>query len=211
MQNVEILVNTANNLIRSANVDFEGLQRANSVSRSKIEKSLRGVLEELEKVVLGVQTAVAGLPIHERPRYAKVLNTLRSEFSRLSGYPKQTYSKNAVELRSLSERDYSSMTENDLKRQQIEMKKKHELDLDALIEVADKTKSTTIEMGNELSLHNDLLDRTQANVDRTNQKLEAVNRRLERFMHTVDRCQSSCLLLIIIILILLILATLVML
>lgn len=211
MQNVEKLVNTANNLIRSANVDFQALQTANSVNRGKIEKSLRLVLDELEKNILGVQTAVAGLPIHERPRFSKVLNTLKSELTRLSAYPKQSFNRNSIELRSVTERDYSSMSESELKRQQIEMKKKHELDLDALIQVADKTKNTTIEMGNELSLHNDLLDRTQANVDRTNQKLEAVNRRLERFMHTVDRCQSSCLLLIIIILILLILATLVML
>lgn len=211
MQNVEILVNSANNLIRSANVDFEGLQRANAVNRVKIEKKLRNDLAELEKITLAVQTAVSSLPIHERPRYSKVVNTLKNELSRLSAFPKQTYSKNSIELKSVSQTDYSSMSENELIHHQKEMKKKQELELDALIEVAGKTKSQTIEIGHELSLHNDLLDKTQENVDRTNERLENVNKRLERFLHTVDKCQTSCLLLIIIMLILLILVTLFML
>jgi hypothetical protein len=142
--------------------------------------------------------------MHERPKYS---NSVKPNLSRQNSIPKSQNNKTSIELKTVSQTDFSSMSESELILHQREMKKKQELDLDNLIEIAGKTKSQTIQIGDELSLHNNLLDRTQENVDRINDRLEITNKRLESFIHTVDKCESSCLLVIIIMLIVLILVT----
>lgn len=210
MQSVEILVNSANGLIRNANVEYETLAQANTVAKAKIEKSLKTTLEELNQKILEIQTAVTKLPIHEKGRYGKVINNLKNELTRLSSLPKsRNTEKNIIELKKVSNTDYSSMSENDLLRSQKEKKIKQEIDIDSLSEIALRTKSTSREIGDELSLHNELLDRTQANVDRTSERLDSVNQRLDRFLTAADKCSFTSLCIVIILLMILILLTLV--
>ena len=209
MQSVEILVNSANGLIREANVEYETLAHANTVARAKIEKNLKATLENLNQKVLEIQTAVTKLPIHEKGRYGKVINNLKNEVTRLSSLPKsRNIDKNVIELKRVPETDYSSMSENDLLRSQKEKKLKQDLDIDSLTEVAFRTKSTSREIGDELSLHNNLLDRTQSNVDHTNERLENVNQKLDRFLNSADKCSFASLCIIIILLMILIILTL---
>jgi hypothetical protein len=209
MQNVEMLINNANALIRSANVDYENLSNANTVSRAKIEKTLKATLEDLNSKILEVQTAVTRLPIHEKPRYGQVINNLKNEMTRLSSIPRPRAGARAlVDMKKSPEIDYSSLSEADLIRGQKEMKAKQELDIDSLSELANRTKNTSREIGDELSLHNQLLDATQANVERTSERLDQVNKKLDRFMQAADRCSYVSLLMIILILMILILVTL---
>lgn len=216
MQSLEILVNSANGLIREANMEYETMAQANTVARAKIEKNLKSILENLNQKILEIQTSVAKLPIHEKTRYSKVINSLKAELTRLTSLPRPKPKPKPNPLSTSKPQTNppvlpipaSSMSSKDLHQQQKSKILQQDLDIDALTSLAHRTKSTSIQIGDELSLHSILLDRTESNIDLTTSRLELTNQKLDRFLVSADKYSFTSLCLTILLLIFLIILTL---
>ena len=204
MSNVQTLIDSTHQIIRLILTEQESLKSSNTVTRFKIESSIKKNLESLKQQTFQIENSSQNLPLHERSRILQIVKDLKENYSKLS-QNMRTVPKTSIELSFRSSEDYSSLSNAEIFRSTEMMKKEQDKHIDRLLETVENVKNTTKDMGDELDYHIKLLDATESVIDSTTIRITNTS---ERMLRLIDKSSNNCLMAIIILLLALILITL---
>ena len=205
MSNIQSLIDSTYNIVRTALSEVDSLNSGNTITRSKIENSIRKNLESLSQRTSEIEKQIQTLPIHEKSRILLIVRELRDNHKRIS-QNLRPIKQNSIELPLRSSEDYSSVSNAEILRKTETMKKKQDQDIDKLLETISNVKSTGKGIGDELDYHIKLLDATEDNIDSTTIYLTKTS---EKLVGLIDKASNCCLITIIIALLILIFFTIV--
>ena len=149
MSNVQTLIDSTHQIIRLILTEQESLKSSNTVTRFKIESSIKKNLESLKQQTFQIENSSQNLPLHERSRILQIVKDLKENYSKLS-QTMRTVPKTSIELSFRSSEDYSSLSNAEIFRSTEMMKKEQDKHIDRLLETVENVKNTTKDMGDEL-------------------------------------------------------------